>query len=62
MHNHVYNLMLQLVQEHKSLWRISNEYMKDSEDCEECKTFWQNLQKDKEAHVDKLTELVKSHL
>jgi hypothetical protein len=60
--NHIYNLLLQLTQEHKSLWRIKNEYVKDSGDCEECKEFWQKLEKDKEEQIKELTELVKKHL
>lgn len=60
--NHVYNLVLQLAQENKSLWRIKNEYVKDAGDCAECKKYWEKLEKEKEAHVAELTELVKSHL
>ena len=60
--NHSYNLLLQLAQENKSLWRIKNEYLKDAGDCEECKTFWEKMQKDKEEHVAELTEMVKKHL
>lgn len=60
--NHVYNLMLQLVQENKSLWRVKNEYKKDSGGCEECKKFWQKMEKDKENHVRELTALLTNHL
>lgn len=62
MDNHVYNLMLQLVQENKSLWRVKNEYKKDANGCEECKKFWQKMEKDKENHVLELTALLKNHL
>jgi hypothetical protein len=62
LNNHTYNLLLQLTQENKSLWRIKNEYQKDAEDCEECRKFWQKLEADKEEHVKKLTDLAKSHL
>ena len=54
--------MLQMVQEHKSLWRIKNEYMKDAEDCDNCKSFWAKMEKDKEDHIKELTELLKSHM
>ncbi len=57
--NHVYNLMNQLVQEHKSLWRIKNDYMKDSKDCPECTTLWKKLEKEKEATIDELTTNLK---
>ena len=60
--NHTYNLMNQLIQEHKSLWRIKNEYMKDSGDCESCKKMWDDLIEDKEEHIEELTELIKGHM
>lgn len=60
--NNLYNLMNQVVQEHKSLWRIKNEYLKDAGDNDECKGYWEKLAKDKEAQVKDLTELVKKHL
>lgn len=62
MDNHVYNLVKQLVQENKSLWRIKNNYLNDSAGCDDCKEFWEDLAKDKEKHVEELTELVKRHL
>ena len=60
--NHIYNLMKQMVQEHKSLWRIKNHYLKDSEGCEECQNFWNKLAEDKEKHIQELEELIKKHL
>lgn len=60
--NHIYNLMNQMVQEHKSLWRIKNEYIKDAGDCEECKKFWQKMEAEKEKHVQELEVLIKKHL
>lgn len=60
--NHFYNLMNQMVQEHKSLWRIKNEYKKDAGDCGDCEKFWQKLEEEKESHAKELEELVKKHL
>jgi len=60
--NHTYNLMKQLVQENKSLWRIKNDYKKDAGTCVECSTFWKKMEKDKEDHVAELTGLIKKHL
>lgn len=60
--NHLYNLMVQLVQENKSLWRIKNQYLKDGGECGECKAFWEKLIKDKEGHVNELKKLIKSHM
>lgn len=62
MDNHTYNLMLQLTQEHKSLWRIKNEYSKDAGDCDACKTFWRKMEQDKEAHIKELEALLRQHM
>lgn len=61
MDNHAYNLMMQLVQEHKSLWRIKNEYEKDALNCQECKVFWKKMEKDKLEHIKELEGLIKKH-
>ena len=60
--NHAYNLLTQLMVEHKSLWRIKNSYKNDADDCQSCRSFWEKLEKDKEGHVEELKELVKQHL
>ena len=60
--NHLYNLMLQLTEEHKSLWRIKRMYKKDAKSCKGCRSFWQKLEKDKQAHIKELKQLVKKHL
>ncbi len=59
--NHVYNLILQLVQESKSLWRIKNHYLNDAGDCADCKTFWGKMEEDKEDHVKELEGLIGNH-
>ena len=60
--NHLYNLMNQLVQEHKSLWRIKNMYLNEAGECKECKAFWEKMIQDKENHIKELTEIIKKHL
>lgn len=60
--NHIYNLMLQMTEENKSLWRIKNHYMGDASDCQDCKSFRQAMEKDKEDHIDKLMNLIKNHV
>lgn len=60
--NHLYNLMLQLVEEHKALWRIKKMYKKDVKNCKKCKIFWSKLEKDKEAHIKELQAIIKNHL
>lgn len=54
--------MLQLTVEERSLWRIKKEYIADATNDEDALRFWQDMAKDKEAHVAKLTELVKKNL
>jgi hypothetical protein len=60
--NHLYNLMSQMVEEHRSLWRIKTCYAKDAGKCAECKEFWKRMEKDKEAHIQELTDLLKKHM
>jgi len=60
--NHLYNLMHQMVQENKSLWRIQNMYKNDAGDCQDCKAFWDKMEKDKEEHIQELTQLIKKHM
>ena len=62
LNNHIYNLMLQLTEEHKRLWRIKTEYLKDARSCKECKAIWSKLAKDKEEHILDLAELIKHHM
>lgn len=62
MDNHLYNLMTQMVQEHKSLWRIKNQYVQDADGCPECKAFWEKMVSDKEGHITELKKLIKSHM
>ncbi|MFB6212492.1 MAG: hypothetical protein ABEI53_01585 [Candidatus Magasanikbacteria bacterium] len=60
--DHIYNLINQLTQEHKSLWRIKNMYQDDSGECKKCQKFWKKMEKDKEDHIEELTELIKAHM
>jgi hypothetical protein len=60
--NNTYNLMEQITEESKSLWRIRNTYKKDTGGCKECMDFWDKLAKDKESHIKELENLVRSHL
>lgn len=60
--NNAYNLMMQLVEENQSLWRIKKMYKKDAEGCEECLDFWEKLEKEKESRIDDLEKLLKHHM
>jgi hypothetical protein len=60
--DHLYDLMSQTVQESQSLWRIKNEYKKNAKGYSECLAFWEKLEKDKEQHIEDLTNLIRRHL
>lgn len=51
--------MLQAVEEHKSLWRIKDDYMNDAGQSSETIIFWEKMIADKEAHIAELKELIK---
>ena len=61
--NNTYNLMAQLIEINKSLWRIKNQYRQDAEDsrCGECIGFWDRLEKDLEARAKELEGLISEH-
>lgn len=59
--NHTYNLMHQLTQESKSLWRIKNNYQSEAMSEEE-KAFWTKLAQEKEGHINELKDLIKKAL
>ena len=56
--NNEYNLMHQLTQESKSLWRIKNNYQAEAVSDEE-NAFWMKLAQEKEATITELKELIK---
>lgn len=53
---------MQATEEHKSLWRIKDDYKKDAHDCAECAAFWEKMEKDKEGHVAELEAMIKKHI
>ena len=60
--NHVYNVMKQLTEEHKSLWRIQKMYKKDAKSCKACKAVWQKMEKEKHAAIKELQAVLKHHM
>jgi hypothetical protein len=56
--NNLYNLMTQLVQEQKSLWRIKDEYMKDAGKDKELKAFWSEVAAEKELLIEDLQAVI----
>jgi hypothetical protein len=59
--NNLHNLMTQMTQEQKSLWRIENNYINEASSDEE-KSFWQDMKADKEKHIKDLKDLIKKAL
>lgn len=57
--NNLYNLMTQLTQESRSLWRIQNEYKKDAAKNKELAAFWKELAEEKEALIEDLKLVIK---
>ena len=53
---------MQLTQEHKTLWRIKNEYKNDAGECSECSAFWEKLEKEGEQRIQTLEGLLKKHM
>lgn len=53
--------MTQMVQEHKSLWRIENNYMKEAATDIE-KEFWEKLGNEKKMHIEELRKLIKENI
>jgi len=62
MDNNLYNLMLQLTQEQKSIWRVRKYYINDAGSCEECRNFWTKFLQQKEDNVNEIRGLIKKHL
>jgi hypothetical protein len=60
--NNSYNLMRQMVEEHKMLWQIKNNYLSDAAKCTECHEFWESIIKQGEQRIAKLEELLRKHM
>jgi hypothetical protein len=59
--NNLHNLMTQLVQEQKSLWRIENNYIAEAESAEE-RAFWEEMSISKKAQIEELKNLLKENM
>lgn len=60
--NNLFNLMHQLTQEQKSLWRIKGAYTEDAEGSSEVEEFWKELATSKEQQIESLKELIKKNI
>ena len=58
MDNSTFNITNQLIQEQKSLWRIERHYLQEAQSEEE-KMIWEELKKQKEETITKLSSLIK---
>ncbi len=54
--------MMQLTEEHKSLWRIKNEYIKDAKGSKDILAFWKKMVVEKETHIQELQSFLKKEL
>ncbi len=61
MNNHDYNVINQLIQEQKSLWRIERLYIEEAKSDEE-RALWERIRDDKRIHVAELKNLAQSCL
>ena len=57
--NNVFNLMNQLVQESKSVWRIKNEYMQEAIGNDELMALWKRLESEKGAAIEEMQKILK---
>jgi len=53
--------MKQYVQEHKSLWRIKRDYIKEAKGHPDAVAFWKKMQVEKEKHSKELRALIKKY-
>lgn len=62
--DHLYDLMEQLVKESQSLSRIKEFYKNDADErqCDECREFWEKMERDKEEYVNQLKGLIQRHI
>jgi len=60
--DHLYNLTNQLIEEHKSLWRIKGKYKNDADQCQDCTEMWKRIEKRKEENLEDLKSMLKQHI
>ncbi len=59
--NNIHNIMTQLVQEQKSLWRIEKHYINEAGTPEE-KALWEAMRDDKKKHIEDFKAIIKTAL
>ncbi len=61
MNNHEFNIMNQLIQEQKSLWRIEKHYIEEAKNKDEVK-FWKKMKTQKTKNIAELSVMAKKAL
>lgn len=59
--NNLFNLMNQLVEESKSLWRIKNEYSAEAVGSDDIMNQWKKMEAEKISNIETLKELIKKY-
>ncbi len=59
--NNLHNLMTQMTQEQKSLWRIEKHYINEAGSDEE-KALWEAMREDKKKHIEDFKALIKANI
>ena len=59
--NNIFNMMNQLVQESKSVWRIKNQYMQEAVGSDDVMATLKEIEKTKEEQIVKLQALIKKY-
>ena len=60
--NYAYNLMSQIVEDHRSLWRMRDVYENDCGEVSGCREMWSKMAEDRERELDELVERLKAYL
>ncbi|NTV22059.1 MAG: hypothetical protein HGB03_00640 [Candidatus Yonathbacteria bacterium] len=60
--NNAYNIMRQIVEEHTSLWRIKDDYLKDAQSDETLVAVWNQIAEEKESDIAKLVAELKERI
>jgi len=59
--NNIYNLMLQSVEEAKSIDRIKNSYIQDAIGNDDMIALWREMEKQKDENLTKMQALIKKY-
>jgi hypothetical protein len=57
-----YNLMTQLAEEQRSLWRVRQMFKSKAVGCDDCGRFWERLERQNEENVKLLEGILKGRM